>query len=302
MADDSGATAFVTGATGFLGLNLVDELITRGWAVTALHRAGSNLGHLKRFAVTLAEGDVTDAAAVMAAMPGDMDAVFHVAGNTSHWSGDRSILERVNRDGARNVAAAALEKGAKRFIHTSSISAWGRLAGDIDENTPQKGAESWIDYERTKWLGEQEIKAAIGRGLDAVILNPAAIIGPYDTRNWARLFFLLRDDKLPGVPSGRGHFCHVREVARAHIEAFARGRKGENYLLGGVVASFHQLAVLMARALAGADGTARKIKQLPTPLLRVIAKVNQLASVITRRAPDLTPEVVEVTARPHTIV
>src|SRR5260370_7782212 len=78
-------SAFVTGATGFVGLNLVEELVRQGWQVTALHRVKSDLAELGRFPVTLMPGDITDAASVRAAMPEGGDAAFHVAANTNLW-------------------------------------------------------------------------------------------------------------------------------------------------------------------------------------------------------------------------
>ena len=89
-----------------------------------------------------------------------------------------------------------------------------------------------MNYQRSKFLAEEEVRKVIARGLDAVILNPAAIMGPYDTVNWVRMIRLVCARKQPGVPPGRMSFCHVDKVARAHIAAVERGRRGENYLLG----------------------------------------------------------------------
>src|SRR5207244_2429844 len=103
---------------------------------------------------------------------------------------------------------------------------------------PHLGRGSWFHYMHTKALAEEEVRAGIGRGLDAVFLNPANIIGPYDRHNWARLILLAAAGKLPTIPPGRGSFCHATEVARAHLAAAERGRTGENYILAGADASF----------------------------------------------------------------
>ena len=122
-------------------------------------------------------------------------------------------------EGTRNVVAAALARGAKRFIHTSSTSVYGFQAAPFDETAPRLGANSLNNYARSKALAEDEVQKGIDHGLDAVILNPANIMGAYDSRNWARLFHLVAAGWLPGLPSGRGSFCHAAEVARAHIAA-----------------------------------------------------------------------------------
>ena len=129
-------TAFVTGATGFLGLNLVQQLTEQGWTVTVLHRPSSNLTYLNRFPVTLAVGEIEDAASLHQAMPDGLDAVFHVAGDVSFWSGHKARQTRTNVDGTRNVLAVARAKGVRRFLHTSSIAVYGIQPGEFDESAP----------------------------------------------------------------------------------------------------------------------------------------------------------------------
>ena len=228
-------TAFVTGANGFLGLNLVEELLAQDWRVIALHRAGSDIRYLQRMPAERAGGDVTDRDSLLRALPGGVDAVFHVAGDTGLWSRNNAQQDRVNVEGTRNMVAAAMARGAKRFLHTSTVSAYGLQRGRIDESAQQLGRISPVNYQRSKFLAEEEVRAGIARGLDAVILNPGAIMGAYDTHNYARVTMLVVAGTLPGVPPGSLPFCHVREVAKAHIAAFERGRKGENYLLGGAM-------------------------------------------------------------------
>jgi dihydroflavonol-4-reductase len=196
-------------------------------------------------------------------MPQAVDAVFHVAGNVALWSRRNGEQTRDNVIGARNMATVALERGAGRFIYTSSIAAFGMHDELIDESTPSNAQSSWINYFRTKALAEQEVLRGVEAGLDAVILNPANIIGPYDLKNWSTLLYLVHNRKLPGVPPGRGSFCHVREVVRAHLAAVEHGRTGENYLL----------------------------------VLRLLARMSVLQAGITGRRPMLTPEMAHVLCR-----
>ena len=116
-------TAFVTGANGFVGLNLVGELLAQGWRVLALHRAGSDTRYLQRMAAERVAGDVTDAGSVLRAMPRGVDAVFHVAGDTNLWSRNNAAQDRVNIDGTRHLVGAALERG--RIHRHLARSRWG---------------------------------------------------------------------------------------------------------------------------------------------------------------------------------
>lgn len=286
-------TAFVTGGTGFLGTNLIHELVTDGWQVTALHRPSSNLKYLTQLPVELAIGDITDTGSLEGAIPKGAGAVFHVAANVNPWSKRNADQTRDNVDGTRHIVAAALNAGVKRFVHTSTISVYGIQEGRIAEDAPKLGGVSWVNYQRTKYLAEEEVRRSIADGLDAVLLNPANIIGAYDTGGWARLIRLIVAGKLPAIPPGAGSFCHVREVARAHISAVEHGRTGENYLLGGADASFLEMVKIIGE-LAG-----RKVPQKTVPawLARIGARVSEGRSYLTDREPTITPESVDLVSR-----
>ncbi|MDP6460370.1 MAG: NAD-dependent epimerase/dehydratase family protein, partial [Gemmatimonadota bacterium] len=241
--------AFLTGGTGFLGGELVRLLVGGGWKVTALHRPSSEMTRLRAAAVTPVEGTLEDADSLRRAMPEGVDAVFHVAAVVSFWSRRDQEQTRANVIGTRNVVEAALASGAGRFVHTSSIAAFGRHAGIITESTPSNAASSDIRYLQTKALAEEEVRRGMDRGLDAVFLNPANILGPGDSAHWAKLLQMVDRGHLPGLPPGRGSFCHVREVALAHLRAFERGRTGHHYLLGGADADYAVVAREAARIL-----------------------------------------------------
>lgn len=279
-------TAFVTGATGFVGLNLVRQLVAAGWEVTALHRPSSDLGFLRRFGPRLAVGEITDPASLHAALPDHCDTVFHVAGNTSLWRRRDAEQTRDNVDGTRNVVEACIDRGARRLVVTSSISAYGPVTGAITEATPSLAATSWINYQRTKWEAQEIAREATARGLEVVILQPGAVIGPYDLGTWSRTFLLVRDGRLRGVPPGSRTFAHVDEVAAAHIAAADRGENGAHYILGGENASLLALVQEVARLL----GKPVPRRTTAAALIRLAAGVGDLAGRFTGREPAITPE------------
>jgi nucleoside-diphosphate-sugar epimerase len=284
-------TAFVTGATGFLGLHMVEQLLLAGFRVTALHRASSELRFLSRFvdgnALTLAVGDITERESLVRAMPEGCDGVFHVAANTNFWRGGNARQTLENVEGTRNVVEAALTKKARRLVLTSSCSVYGgQPVLPFDESVPQLGGSSRVNYERTKYLSEVEARAGIARGLDAVILNPTKILGKYDRTSWGRMILAVDAGMLPGVPPGKASFCSAVEVAKAHIAALERGKSGENYLLGGTDATYVEFV-----RLAG-ELTGKKVPKHATPLWLMwpVAVTLDLAARVTKRAPVLTPE------------
>lgn len=290
--------AFVTGATGFVGLNLIEELVRRGWQVAALHRPQSDLTYLRRLPAERVVGDITDAGSLRSVMPEGVDVVFHVAGNTSLWSRRNAVQTRENVDGTRNVVEAALARGAKTLVATSSVAAYGVQHGEVTEATPQKGGESPVNYQRTKFLAEEEVRKGVRAGLKATIMNPGAIIGAYDISGWARLIRLVAEDKLPGVLPGQVSAAHVREVVNAHIAAAENGRPGENYILAGTKTNFLDMCTIIAE-LTGRRAPSRV---LPLPIVHVIARIQVIAAALTGKPPQITPETVAGLSRQCTFV
>jgi nucleoside-diphosphate-sugar epimerase len=288
-------TAFVTGGSGFLGRHIIEQLSGLGWRVVALHRPTSDVRALKGYAgVELAVGSITEPDSLARAMPEGCDAVFHVAGNLSLWRGGDAQQTRDNVDGTRFMVETALGKKAKRFVHTSSVSAWGdQKVVPFDETAKSNALESFINYERTKYLGELEVDKGAARGLHACVMNPGHIVGKYDAHSWARMITLVHTGRLPGVPPGAGVWASATEVARAHVTAVDNGRKGERYLLGGTEGTYLEMVRIIG-ALTG-----KKVPKRPMPgwIIRALGRVSEWASYVTRRAPTVTPEIAAATDR-----
>jgi len=279
-------TAFVTGAGGFLGLNLVKLLLENRWKIKAFDLNVSKLRQFDSSRLQSVKGDITDSASCEEAMPDNVDAVFHLAGDTTHWKPGNTRQTLINVDGTRIMVETAIKKRARRFIFTSSIGAYGAHSDTITEESPSTALDSIINYWRTKRFAEQKVRQGIERGLDAVILNPANIIGPHDDSGWSRLFFLIEKGKLAGAPPGSASFCHAGEVARAHMLAFEKGRSGHNYLLGGSDGTWLEFVQQIGRLLG------RKVpdKPLPAFILKSIGRISLWISYLTRKEPDITPE------------
>ena len=280
-------TAFVTGANGLVGSNLVRELHRQGWKLTVMARPGAALEDIRDVPLSLRSGDIGDMRAVLGAMPQQVDAVFHAAASTNVWSANNAEQDRTNIGGTRNIIAAAIAKNARRLVHTSSFATWGFQDALLTEESPRTTATDWINYVRTKYLAENLVKEAAGQGrLDAVILCPTHILGPGDRRNWSRMIRMVNRGNLPGVPPGGGPFADVREVAKAHVAAFHRAGKGQVYLLGGEDVSFLELIHLVGDIL----GKPVPGRATPGWLLKTAARFKAMLAGITGKEPDLTPE------------
>lgn len=280
-------TAFVTGATGFLGSNLARELDRQGWSTTVLARPTSSLEDIDDLNLEIREGDIVDVDSLLNAIPRGVDAVFHVAASTNVWAGNNDEQDRINIDGTRNVIEAAIAADARRLIHTSSFTTWGFQNTVLTEHSPRSRDSDWINYVRTKRIAEDLVKEAVRAGtLDAVILNPGHILGPGDRHNWSRMVQMVATDSLPGVPPGGGAFADVREVAKAHVAAFHQGECGEHYLLGGEDVSFAEVLSIVGELL----GKDVPDKTTPAWVLRTVAHFHAAVASVTRKPPKITPE------------
>jgi dihydroflavonol-4-reductase len=238
----------VTGASGHLGANLVRALAASGRRVRALvHRNGEGVAGLP---VEVMHVDVLDRASLLPAFS-KVDTVFHLAAKISAGWESEKVVRAVNIEGTRNVAEACLAAGVRRLVHTSSIHAFSLSPGasTLDENTPAAKDRSCGVYGIAKAEGECAVLAAVAAGLDAVILNPTAILGPFDFQASAmgQVLLALARGKLPALVADASYdFVDVRDVVAAALAAETRGRRGERYLLPGTRLSLVELAKLWA--------------------------------------------------------
>jgi dihydroflavonol-4-reductase len=273
----------LTGATGFLGQHILRELLVAGHQVKALSRSEKADALLTHQGAEAVRGELSSAYSLMQATK-NIDAIFHTAADTSTWRINNDAQTRTNVGGIENLISAAKANGVEKILHTSSVSAYSHLAhGVLREDTPQRGSESWINYERTKFLSEKAVRES---GLDFIIFQPAHILGPGDKQNWSRLIRLIDQNKLPGAPPGSGSFADVREVAKAQVHAFQLGKFGETYLLGGQHASF--LYLIQQIGIKLNHKTPKK--PIPAFALRLFAQMKYGVSLLTRTVPDITPE------------
>jgi dihydroflavonol-4-reductase len=227
----------VTGATGYLGAELVRELRGRDREVVALARTAAAAARIEDTGARIVQGDVLDTDSIDRALDG-VARVFHMAGVVGHRAADEPRLRAVNIDGARNVLAACARAGVERVVFTSSISAMGPAGGPghpRDEGAwLLDGDDGRVDfrYGRTKAAGEQAALAAAAEGRDVVVTNPGFVIGPGDVHrvsSWPVEEYLR--GRLRFTVDGGLSYVDARDVVAGHLLAEERGRSGERYIL-----------------------------------------------------------------------
>lgn len=290
-------TAFVTGATGFIGRHLVDVLRENQWTIIAAARNPEKARGILGDDIDIRSADLTDYATMGDALPQAVDCVFHVAADVGTWSKFNDRQYRTNVEGTAALLQAVLDKNAKRMVHVSSIVAYGEHSDTISDETPRLGATSWVSYVNTKAYAERKVKEAVDRGLDAVIVNPTDVVGRYDDQNWARMIKMVADGSLPAVPPGNGNFANGRAVAEGILAAYHHGETGKNYILGGPYATFHDFLSVVAAKL----GKPKPKKPISAGLLKFTARVMEFFSKLTGKRPAVTKEEAYFACQAYTV-
>ena len=224
----------VTGATGFVGANLVRQLCHRGYDVRALVRPESNTLTLDGIDVEPVTGDILDRDSVSRAVNG-CEAVFHCAAAYSFWSRDPRAIYETNVHGTANVLQAAHQAGVSRVVYTSTVSTIGLSNGTTaTEETPVDPRHLTGHYKKSKYQAEFLALNMASEGLPLIVVNPTTPVGPWDVKPTPTgrmvLDFLRR--RIPAYLNTGMNLVDVEDVAAGHILAMERGQLGQRYLLG----------------------------------------------------------------------
>jgi dihydroflavonol-4-reductase len=241
--------ALVTGGTGFVGANVVRELLRAGATVRVLARASSDRQALADLPVEIAEGDLLDRASLRRAVAG-VGQVYHAAADYRLWTPAPREIYRANVEGTRAILAVATEAGAQRIVHTSSVGALGIPADGSPgtEETPVSLEDMVGHYKRSKFLAERAAVELAAKGVPVVIVNPAAPVGPWDvkpTPTGQMVVDFMRGKMFATMDTGL-NLVHVRDVAVGHLQAARRGTVGARYILGCENVSLAGIGAMLA--------------------------------------------------------
>jgi dihydroflavonol-4-reductase len=283
----------VTGATGHIGNVLVRRLLDQGEKVRALIWRGEDTSPLKGLDVEQVVGDVLDPASLKPAMQG-VDTVYHLAGIISIMPGKNPLVWRVNVEGTRNVLAAARQAGIRRLIYTSSIHAIARapLGVMMDESLGFDQNNPYGEYDRSKAAASLEVQEAAAAGLDAVIVCPTGVIGPFDFRGseMGEVIRSASEARPMFYVEGAYDFVDVRDVADGMIAARKHGRRGESYILSGQKLSVRY----MLETVREVTGRAFSRIKIPFSLAEIAARYTPWYYQRTKNKPRFTPYSLEV--------
>jgi len=281
----------VTGATGFIGHSLVNELLKQNAVVHVLVRSKQKLAPEFLHQVTVFEGDLHEPGVLDTAMK-DCDYVFHLAGFTAVWSKDKTLASYINAEGTRNILNASIRNHISKVVFTSTAGTLPPSEQDqpVDENSPAP-PDYLTDYERSKRQAELVCAEFADRGLDVVIVNPTRVYGPGLLNKSNSVTILIKKYLdgtwrfIPGDGLQTGNYAYIGDVVRGHIYALEKGKPGERYILGGENVSFNRLFEIIGET----GGKKHTLFSVPDFAVAAFANVELFFADHLGKPPLITP-------------
>lgn len=281
----------ITGATGFLGNNLVRALLENGHEVIATVRHSSDPRPLAGLEVETRHVDLADAADVSLAVS-SAELVIHVAALIHVGWKKLAESRRINVDSTRLLATAARRKNI-RMIHVSSVDTLAAMVGDtiVDEDQLEPAKPSCA-YVVTKREAEQVVMDEVKLGLDAVIVNPGFMVGPRDWKpsSGKMMLMLAKQPILFFTPAGGCSVVDVRDVADGIVSAITHGRSGERYILAGKNMSYLELWRMMAKVM----NKRPPVRRLSNWLAHCVGSVGDLSAKVSGNESEVNSAALEL--------
>ena len=240
--------AFVTGGSGHVGGNLVRELLSRGYEVDCLVRSDTRA--LDNLDVNLVKGDMLNPKDIAPLMT-DSDVVFHSAAFVAVEKIQEDLMHKINVEGSRSIAIAAVESGVKKMVHFSSVHAFEQqpTSEPLVEARPLVTDPKALPYDRTKAEAQKVVLGYRDQGLEVNVIHPTGIIGPYDFKP-SRMGKVLRDitnGNMPFAINNGFNWVDVRDVSKSAVNCVDKGVDGQNYILPGHWASIPHLSTMIKK-------------------------------------------------------
>ena len=278
----------VTGATGHIGNVTVRELLARGQKnIRAVIPPFEDTSPLTGLDIDIATADIRDYDSLFSAFEG-AEYVYHLAGIVSIGSGKSRLLHEVNVKGTRNVVEACMNLNVRRLVYVSSIHAFVEppAGTPITETKVFDPARVVGEYAKSKAAATIEVLKGIEQGLDAVIVHPTGVIGPYQYRltHMGQLIVDFMNGRLFAYIDGAYDFVDVRDVAKGVILACEKGQRGENYILSGQRISVKEILDILAEE----TGMKAPKMKIPFRLAKLLSPLAEMYYSLARQKPLFT--------------
>jgi farnesol dehydrogenase len=285
-------TYFITGATGYIGERLALKLAGDGHMVHALIRLPERARKLSHPNIQLFEGDILEISTIEKAIK-DCDFAFHLAAYAKVWSKDKELPYKINVQGTANIFDMSLKHQLRRVVFTSTGGTLEPSDGihTTSEDTPRK-IHYFNPYEQTKAKAEKLALDYVAKGLDIVIVNPTRVYGPgliSESNAMTKIIKQFNDGRwrvIPGDGTKMGNYVYVDDVVKGHLQAMARGKSGERYIIGGENISYDRFF----RKLRAITGRNQRLFHIPYRIMFFAGSAQFWFAHLTGKAPLITPQ------------
>lgn len=274
---------FITGGTGFIGGNLIEKLLKKGYKVKALVRSKKKIEKFPwKDSIEIVNGDILEPESFKDKIS-DCEVVIHSAAIIEFWNKRWDKVYQANVIGTRNILDEALKAGIKKFVHISSVAAigYGENNEAINEEHPYNWKKHNICYMETKHQAEEEVFKAIQKGLNATIVNPANVWGAGDYRGRRTSVVNAVKYGLPFYVNSGTNFVDVDAVCEATINAIEHGKCGKRYILGGENLTIKEFLNTIATEVS----SRKPFIELPKILIVLFSYLQEMLGLITNISP-----------------
>ena len=287
-------TVFVSGATGFIGIQLVKRLVGMGNHVHALYRSENKADLIRMEGVRLFKGDILDKDSLAAAMEGCSQA-YHAAAFAGVWARNPELVYQFNVEGTLNVLEVAYSCSIGRVVITSTAGILGPSDKDpVDEQSPGP-ASFFTSYEASKYQMEQVIKSQDILKPEVIIVNPTRVYGPgflSESNGVTKMIKQYVEGSwrfIPGNGKRSGNYVYVEDVVTGHLLAMEKGKPGQRYVLGGENISYNKLFEYVREI----SGVQKRLFKIPLWIMLSVASIMKGMSLLTGNPPLIVPSLVK---------
>lgn len=288
----------VTGADGFLGSNLIRQLLIRGYKPRALVYNGNVGKTLAGLDIDIVRGDVLNIDDIITAAE-DCQGIIHAAALTDIWPPRSTTVRRVNIEGTCNVISVAKQLHLEKMVYVGSASSFGPGSKDApgNETNDYSGAEYQLDYFDSKRIAQDMVLEETKKGsLPCVVVNPTLMFGPFDVKPGSGELVIRMYKREALARSAGGRNCvSVKDVSVGVVNSLEYGRIGESYILGNENLSYTELFEKIAAVLN------RQIPYLfvPTFIAKFLGLCNMFYCAIVRKIPRLSYNFTKIATDEH---
>ncbi|MEJ6686219.1 MAG: NAD-dependent epimerase/dehydratase family protein [Crocinitomicaceae bacterium] len=288
----------VTGPDGLLGSNLVRELISREYEVSAFTENGQKSATIAGLNITKTVGNILNIEELINATNG-IDVVIHCAASTNMYPPRTEMVNRVNIGGTENVILACQKNKVKRLIYVGTANSFRSGDKKVPGNEMNEYAAGHygLDYMDSKYKAQLLVLEKVKtEGLNAIVVNPTFMIGPYDSRpSSGEMIRAVHNKKVPGYAQGGKNFVAVKDVAVAIANAITKGEKGNCYILGNENLSYKEAFLKIAKCMAVKPPKLMLSKKV----VRAYGKGSSIFAGIFKFYPKITHELAILSTENH---